>query len=87
VSALERFIVAGPPNILRPLLDIFQADPETAVHSVARNDQTDPERLVISIDPHRAAAIGAALKSLIVIEPDEPLNQPDEPLNPLGPPP
>lgn len=71
MAQLERFIIAGQPGILRPLLDILERDPETAVHSVARNAQSDPERLVVSLDPVRAAAMAAALGSLIILEPDE----------------
>jgi hypothetical protein len=73
VRGLEQFVVAGPPGVLRPLLDILEADPETAVHSVTRNGQTDPERLVISIDPVRADAMRTALGAMVLIEPDEPL--------------
>ncbi|MBO3085666.1 hypothetical protein [Cellulomonas fengjieae] len=73
VPRTEQFIVAGPPGVLRPLLDLLEADPETAVTGVTRNDQTDPERLTISIDPARAAAMRTALGTLVLIEPDEPL--------------
>lgn len=73
VRRTEQFVVAGPSGVLRALLDLLEADPETAVTGVTRNERTDPERLVISIDPQRAAAMQAALGTLVVIEPDQPL--------------
>lgn len=84
MSVPEPFIVAGPPNILRPLLEIFQADRETTVHDVARNNQTDPEILFISMERQRVDAFRAALRSLVTIEDDHPITN-DEPLPPLGP--
>jgi len=67
----EQFIIAGDPSVLKPMLDILNADPESAVISVSRNNMTDPERLVVSMDPSRAAALQAALGALILIEPDD----------------
>jgi hypothetical protein len=72
--ALDRFIITGQPSVLKPLLDLLERDPETAVHTVARGDQDVPERLVISTDPERAAAIKTALGSLILMDPDDPLD-------------
>jgi hypothetical protein len=71
---LEQFIIAGDPSIMKPMLDIFNADPESAVLAVSRNSQTDPERLVVSMDPDRAAALQAAFGALVLIEPDNPLD-------------
>lgn len=70
----EQFIIAGDTSVIKPMLDILNADPESAVLSVSRNTQTDPERLVVSMDPSRAAALQAALGALVLIEPDDPLN-------------
>lgn len=72
MANVDQFIINGPVAALRPLLDLLHANPETAVLAVTRNDQADPERVVVSMDPARAAALSAALKGLaIVIEPDE----------------
>lgn len=85
--ALERFLITGQPAVLRPLLDLLEHDPETAVHSVTRNGQSDPELLVVSIDSARAAAMGTALGSMALIESDEPLLDPVQPpQNPMQPP-
>jgi hypothetical protein len=70
----EQFIIAGDPSVLKPVLDILNADPESAVISVSRNNMTDPERLVVSMDPSRAAALQVALGALVLIEPDDLLN-------------
>ena len=68
---IERYLVGGEPCLVKSLLDIVTTDPETTVHSVTRNDQGDPERLVVSMDPTRATALQAALGSRIIIELDE----------------
>ncbi len=70
-QSFEQFIIAGDPSVIRPVLDILNADPESAVVSVSRNHQTDPERLVVSMDPSRAAALQTALGALVIIEPDD----------------
>ena len=67
----EQFIIAGDPSVLKPMLDILTADAESAVISVSRNHMTDPERLVVSMDPARAAALQVALGALVLIEPDD----------------
>jgi hypothetical protein len=68
---LEQFIIAGDPSVMKPMLDILNADPESAVLAVSRNHQTDPERLVVSMDPSRAAALQTALGALVLIEPND----------------
>ena len=67
----EQFLIAGDPSVIRPLLDILNADTESAVLSVSRNNQHDPERLVVSMDPTRAAALKAAFGAVVLIEPDD----------------
>lgn len=86
--ALERFIIIGQPGVLRPLLDLLEHDPETAVHQVTRNNQTEPEQLLVSIESARAAAMAAALGTLVTIENDPLLPDPTQPPNnPMLPPP
>lgn len=86
--ALERFIISGQPGVLRPLLDLLEHDPETAVHQVTRNSQSDPEQLLVSIDSARAVAMAAALGTLATIENDAVLPDPSQPPNnPMLPPP
>lgn len=68
---LQQYLLAGPPAVLRPLLDLLGADPETAVHAVTRDARTDPTRLVVSMDPARADAWRVALGGVpLTIEPD-----------------
>lgn len=67
----QRYLIAGDPRWLRPLLDILNTDRETTVHGVTRNDQGDPERLVVTMDPARAEAFQVGLGPQIIIEPDD----------------
>lgn len=69
----EEFIIAGQSNLLRPLLDILDTDPEVAVGEVVNNAMEQPERFVVSMEASRAQALGQALPQLIV-EPNDPLN-------------
>jgi hypothetical protein len=69
----QPFVVAGAPDLLRPLLEFFVADPDATVTSVS-GPETAPERLVVEIDPDRATALSVALGARILIEPDVPLN-------------
>lgn len=88
--SLERFVITAQPGVLRALLDLLEQDPETAVHTVTRNSQTEPQMLVVSIDPARAVAMASALGSLALIEADDPLPGPrlpfPDPTQPLPPP-
>ena len=70
---VQAFIVAGTPDLLRPLLEFFVADPDATVTSVS-GPETAPERLVVEIDPDRANALSVALGSRVLIEPDAPLH-------------
>jgi hypothetical protein len=70
VPEIERFVIAGQPSVLRPLLDILAADPEVSVISVA-SPQADPERLVVAMNSARAQALSQALGSRLIVEPDE----------------
>jgi hypothetical protein len=72
VVGVGRFIIAGQPSVLRPLLDILAADPEVAVISVGA--QIEPERLVVAMDSARAQALSVALGNRLIVEPDEELN-------------
>ncbi|MDO5751719.1 hypothetical protein [Arthrobacter sp.] len=71
---VKRYIVGGDPRLIKPFLGLFTADSTMIVHSVVRDGRGDPERLVVSMDPARAAAFEAALGPAIIIEPDELLN-------------
>jgi hypothetical protein len=72
MDGVGRFIIAGQPSVLRPLLDILAADPEVAVISVGA--QVEPERLVVAMDSARAQALSMALGNRLIVEPDEELN-------------
>jgi hypothetical protein len=72
VAGVGRFIIAGQPSVLRPLLDILAADPEVAVISVGAH--VEPERLVVAMDSARAQALSMALGNRLLVEPDEELN-------------
>ncbi len=69
----EPFVVAGPPDVLRPLLELLEADPRATVTAVARDARSDPERLCVALAPGRAAALQSALGGLVLVEPDLPL--------------
>lgn len=68
----QRFLVAGPPATLQPLVSVLEQTPDITVVSVRLNSSGDPERLVVTMTPPRAAALAIALADLIV-EPDEEL--------------
>jgi len=95
VAEVEQRIITGQPAVLRPLLDILEADPETAVVSVHLNQHAEPDRLVVIIAATRADALETALSPLVSIVPDDPLPGPDLPLpdpnaplpDPIPPPP
>jgi hypothetical protein len=71
-AGIGRFVIAGRPSVLRPLLDILAADPEVAVISVGA--QAEPERLVVAMDGARARALSTALGPRLLVEPDEELH-------------
>lgn len=68
----QPFVVAGTPDLVRPLLDILRADPNVTITSVSGSESA-PERFVIEIDPNRANALSVALGGRVLIEPDAPL--------------
>jgi len=71
-----QFLIAGTPPVLAPLLDLLTADPGTEVVSVSRSPQGELRRLVVSMAPDRAAALGAALGDAVQVEADEVLPDP-----------
>jgi hypothetical protein len=66
-----RFLLAGEPGLLRPLLDILAADPEVAVISVGT--RPEPDRLVVAMDSARAQALSVAFGNRLAVEPDQDL--------------
>jgi hypothetical protein len=70
---MGRFLIAGPPARLRAILELLAEDPTVLIRAVAPTAGTDPERLVVSMDPHRAEALRTALGGLVTIEPDDQL--------------
>jgi hypothetical protein len=78
MSKAEQFIIAGQPALLGPLLEILKTDPEVAVLYTATNRSGAPTRLVVSMDPHRARALGVALGGRLIVEPDQHLPEPGE---------
>jgi hypothetical protein len=80
VAEVEQHIITGQAAVLRPLLDILEADPETAVVSVHLNSQAEPDRLVVVMAQNRADALGAALSPLVGIFHNDPLPGPEPPL-------
>ena len=70
MAGIGRFILAGQPALMRPLLDILAADPEVAVISVA-GAHVEPERLVVAMDSARAQALSDALGNRLLVERDE----------------
>ena len=77
----EQFIVAGPPDAVGPLLSLLTTDPEADVVSVA-GPPTAPERLVVVMEPERAAAFAQALGGRVLIEPDDPVTPSNTPGSP-----
>jgi hypothetical protein len=73
---VARFLIAGSPPVLAPLLDQLTADPDTDVVSVARSPQGELRRIVVTMTPERASALGAALGDDVQVEPDEVLPNP-----------
>jgi hypothetical protein len=71
-TGIGRFVIAGQPAVLRPLLDILAADPEVAVISVGA--QAGPDRLVVAMDSARARALSTALGNRLAVEPDQELH-------------
>jgi hypothetical protein len=71
-AGVGRFILAGQPALLRPLLDILAADPEVAV--ISGSAQAEPDRLVVAMDSARAEALSLALGRRLAVEPDQELN-------------
>jgi hypothetical protein len=71
-----QFLIAGSPPVLAPLLDLLTADPDTDVVSVSRSPQGELRRLVVTMAPDRAAALGAALGDAVQVEPDQVLPNP-----------
>ena len=69
MSTIERFIIAGAPTVLRPLLDILAGDLDVNLVSVT-GPGPSPERLVVEMDPDRADALSLALGDRLVIERD-----------------
>lgn len=70
MSTLERFIIAGAPTVLRPLLEILAGDLDVHLVSVAGPAPT-PERLVVEMEPDRADALSRALGDRLLIERDD----------------
>lgn len=71
-TGVGRFILAGQPALLRPLLDILAADPEVAVISVGT--RPEPDHLVVAMDSARARALSVAFGNRLAVEPDQELN-------------
>ena len=69
MSTSERFIIAGTPTVLGPLLDILAGDLDVNLVSVT-GPAPAPERLVVEMDPDRAEALGRALGDRLLIERD-----------------
>lgn len=65
-----RYLVAGSPATLRPLLSVLEQATGISVVSVARTAGGDPERLVVTMAPARADALATALAGDVVVEPD-----------------
>lgn len=87
MADVQQRIVTGRAAVLRPLLDILEAHPETAVVSVHLNRQAEPDRLVVAMAPARADALHIALSPLIelfhddaLLGPEPHLPDPDVPL-------
>ena len=72
-TELGRFLLAGDPALLRPLLDILAADPSVAVLSVGT--RPEPDHLVVAMDSARAQALSVALGGRLAVEPDQDLTQ------------
>ncbi|GAB7189450.1 hypothetical protein NUM3379_01560 [Kineococcus sp. NUM-3379] len=81
MAGREQFLVVGTPGVLTSLLDLLRRDPDVEVQAVSRAGR-GPERLLLSIDPERAAALAAALGSLVVLEADPALDPPGPVLPP-----
>jgi hypothetical protein len=71
-----QFLIAGPPPVLAPLLDLLTADPDTDVVSVSRSPQGELRRLVVTMTQDRATALGAAFAGAVDVEPDQVLPDP-----------
>jgi hypothetical protein len=74
----ERFIVAGPPAIVGPLVETLARDPQATLVDVAPGEPAGPERFVVALTADRAAALQAALGAALTIERDEPLRPIDD---------
>jgi hypothetical protein len=75
-GAVAQFLIAGAPPVLAPLLDLLTADPDADVVSVSRGPQGELRRLVVSMTPDRAAALGTAFGGAVQVEADQVLPNP-----------
>jgi hypothetical protein len=74
----QRYLVAGPTHELVALIDRLADDPQADVVSVAPR-AGPPERLVVVMDPARAAALREELGDQALVEPDTSLEPFDGP--------
>lgn len=75
-AEVGQFLIAGPPPVLAPLLDLLTADADTDVVSVSRSPQGELRRLVVTMTQDRATALGAAFGGAVQVEPDQVLPDP-----------
>ena len=79
----ERFIIAGPPAVVEPLVDAISRDPEVTVIEGPHGGPAGPERFVVSMTADLALGLRSALGPVLTIEPDEPLSPADGTVTPM----